>query len=256
MMKIQTTAEAAEGLARRTFLTGLAVTLPIAATVATPALAVPGASRSEIDVLYEERTELAARSRALGDAHAAAEASMPSWAQPGHEPRTGVFSGWPAICDEDGIPSVRFVRQRPSPTDIRKDCEELVRSLGEDKRSAIRGEYRHRMRELVARLRRQREEEQKAGVPELAAQHFQISERIFDLDDRLKELEVPVAHVLQKAAAVLLITSHHDRCRDNSFGISATMEALRPFLTGQVREHADYVAEHPDDEMWSMPFWT
>jgi hypothetical protein len=40
------------------------------------------------------------------------------------------------------------------------------------------------------------------------------------------------------------------------FGNSATLVALQPFLTGQVREHVDYVIEHPDHEMWAMPFYS
>jgi hypothetical protein len=253
----QTTAEAPEGLARRTFLTGLAVTLPIAAAVATPALASPGVSRNEIDRLYEERTELAARSRELVDQYKAAEASMPSWAQAGCEPRTGAFSGWPAICDVDGVPSTRFVRQRPSPTDIRKDCEELLRDLGESKRSAVRAEYRHRMRELIARLRLQREEKRRVGLPDLEAQLEAVADRMFDLDDGLQKLEVPPEHMPRKAAAVLLITSHLDHHGDKRLGTGAlvTLDALRPFLTGLISEHAEYVVANPNELMATMPFW-
>jgi hypothetical protein len=251
------TAPAPEGLARRSFLTGLAVTLPIATTVAVPALAAPGASRTEIDDLYAERTELAAQSRALVEAYRAAEAAMPWWAQTGCEPRTGAFSGWPAICDEDGNPSTRFVRQRPSPIDIRKDCEELLRYLGEDKRAAVRGEYRHRMRELIARLRLQREEKRKVRLPDLEAQLEAIGDQIFDFDDRLQKFEVPPEHMPQKAAAVLLITSHLDHHGDRSLGTSvlATLDALRPFLTGLISGHAEYAAANPYELMRTMPFW-
>jgi hypothetical protein len=68
--------------------------------------------------------------------------------------------------------------------------------------------------------------------------------------------EVSPADVPQKAAAVLLIASNYDRGGDDNFGDSATLDALRPFSTGQVREHADYAATNPDDEMRSMPFWS
>jgi hypothetical protein len=180
---------------------------------------------------------------------------MPSWARAGCEPRTGAFSGWPAICDVDGVPSTRFVRQRPSPTDIRKDCEELVRRLGEDKRSAVRAEYRHRMRELIARLRLQREEQRRVGLPDLEAQLEAFGDRIFDLDDRLQKLEVAPMDVPQKAAAVLLITSHLDRHRNKRFGDSATLDRLRPLLTGLIGEHAEYAAANPYELMATMPFW-
>jgi hypothetical protein len=46
-MKSQTTAKAPQGLARRAFLAGLAVSVPIAAAIATPALAAP-AGHSEV----------------------------------------------------------------------------------------------------------------------------------------------------------------------------------------------------------------
>ena len=88
------------------------------------------------------------------------------------------------------------------------------------------------------------------------AQMDAISDLIFDLEDRLKNLDVSTADVPQRAAAVLLIASNYDRGRDDSFGSSTTLDALRPALTGQIREHADHVAARPDDEMGSMPFWS
>jgi hypothetical protein len=262
-MKQLSTTPAPASLARRSFLTGLAISLPIATAAATHALAAPGASRSEIDDLYAERTELAARSRELREQYDAADASMPWWARSGHEllrgdgKWTGAVVGWPAI-DNDELPShsTVFFKKRLSPFCIRKRFEEDLRFFGEKQRPEIRATYRRRMRELVARLRRQREEEQKAGLPDLEAQLDAISERVFYLDDRLKNLDVPPAEVLQKAAAVLLIASNYDRHGDDSFGSSATLDALRPLLTGQIREHADYATENPDDDMWSMPFWS
>jgi hypothetical protein len=53
-MKTQTIAEAPQGLARRAFLTGLAMTVPIAATIATPALASPD-GHSEVANLIAQR---------------------------------------------------------------------------------------------------------------------------------------------------------------------------------------------------------
>jgi hypothetical protein len=261
-MKQLPTAPAPAGLARRSFLTALAVTVPMAATVTTAALAAPGASRREIDDLYAERTALAARSRVLQEQYEAADASLPWWAQAGHEylrgdgKWTGAIVGWPAI-DDGRKPSHSIVmfQKRPSPDTISRDFEVDLRFFGEKRRPEIRAKYRRRMRELVARLRLQRFEEQKAGLPDLEAQLDEISERIFYLGDRLRNLDVSPADVPQKAAAVLLIASNYDRGRDDSFGGSAALDALRPFLTGQILEHVDYVAEHPGDEMGSMPFW-
>jgi hypothetical protein len=260
-MKQLPTAPAPAGLARRSFLTGLAVSLPIATAAATHALAAPGASRSEIDDLYAERTELAARSRALRDAYVAAEASMPWWAQAGHEylrgdgEWTGAIVGWPAI-DDDCKPAhyIVHILKRPSPHTLRRDFEVDLRFFGEKSRPKIRATYRRRMRELVARLRLQRAEEQKAGLPGLMAQMDAIDQRLEEINDRLKNLDVSPADVPQRAAAVLLIASIYDRHRNDSFGASATLDALRPALTGQIREHADYAAANPNDEMWTMPF--
>jgi hypothetical protein len=87
------------------------------------------------------------------------------------------------------------------------------------------------MRELIARLRLQREEKRRVGLPDLEAQLEAIGDRIFDLDDRLQKLDVPPEHMPQKAAAVLLITSHLDRHGDQSFGDSATLDTHRvPFF--------------------------
>jgi hypothetical protein len=222
-------------------------------------------SRAAIDELYAERTELAARSREWREQHNAAEASMPWWAQPGpsHLRGDGKWRGgdvgWPAI-DNDKLPSSPelMLNKRPSPRDIRKDFELSLRWLGEKRRPEIRAVYRSRMRALVERLRRQREEELKVGLPALEAQFEKIVERIGEVDDRLENLAVEPADVPQKVAAVLLIASNYDRKQDDNFGYgnSATLEALRPLLTGQVREHADHAVTNPDDEMCSMPFWS
>jgi hypothetical protein len=153
-------------IARRSFL---AVTVPIAATATTAALGA-GSSRQEIDALYAERTELAARSRILREEHEAAEASMPWWAQPGHKYVrsdglwVGESVGWPAI-DDGRLPLYpnAWLNKRVSPHEICKDREI------DAKRASMRpyeahARYRRRMRDLIARLRRQREEKAKAGV--------------------------------------------------------------------------------------------
>lgn len=261
--------EAPEGLVRRSFLTGLAVTVPMAATVATPALVASGASRSAIDELYAERTELAAQSRELCKRHDAAESAMPWWARPGHEyvrpdgTWAGAHVGWPAI-DDDKLPTYEgsMLKKRISPFDIRRSFESNARlwkafdayrgdGCGRERARAI---YRKDMRELVARLRRQREEERKVGLWEIEAQMEALSDQIFDLEDRIKNLDVPSAEVPQKAAAVLLIESR-ERRSDDSFGESAMLDTLRPLLTGLISEHAKYVAENPDEPMAAMPFW-
>jgi hypothetical protein len=248
---------------RRTFLAGLATTVPIAATAATSALAAAGASRDAIDELYAERTELAVRSRALREQWEVAEARMPWWAQIGPSRLRGdgewegTDVGWPAV-DDNKLPSSPgcMFNKRPSPWDIRREFKNKILRYGEKYRPEYRAQYRQQMRNLVERLRRQREEKLRVGLPAIEQELDAIGERIGEIDDRLENLEVEPADAPQKAAALLLIASNYDRDRDDSFGASATLDALRPLLTGQVREHANHAVTNPDDEMWSMPFWS
>jgi hypothetical protein len=251
-------------LARRSFLAGLAVAVPIGATAATAALASPGAARSEVDQLYEKRTELAAQSRELREQYRAAEASMPWWAQPGpsHLRGDGIWRGtdvgWPAVDDDKLPPRADFMlNKRPSPSDIKGDFDAQIRHWGDKRRPEIRAVYRRRMRDLISRLRLQREEEQKAGIAKISAQLDAIGERLSEIDERIENLNVAPADAAQKAAALILITSLYECWQSNDeFGNTATLVALQPFLTGQIREHVDYVIEHPDHEMWAMPFYS
>jgi hypothetical protein len=256
--------EASAGLARRTFLAGLAVTAPIAARAFTPALAASGAARGAIDALYEERTTLAAQSRELHQQYSAAQASMPWWAAPGPSHlkgdgtwRRGPDVGWPAI--DDGLVPSRpneCLNKRPSASDIRKEFEGS-RMWGEKHRAEFRARYRRQMIDLVSRLRRQRDEEAKAGLAAISTQLDAIGERLGEIDENIEGLDVSATDAAQKAAAVTLITSLYAHLRNNDeFGDTATLVALRPFLTGQIREHVDYVIEHPDHEMWAMPFYS
>jgi hypothetical protein len=94
------------------------------------------------------------------------------------------------------------------------------------------------------------------GFLALMAEMDAIDQRLGEIDDRLENMDVLLADVPQRAAAVLLIASIYDRGRNDSFGASATLDALRPALSGQIREHADHAAANPNDEMWSMPFYS
>jgi hypothetical protein len=261
----KTTTEAPQGLARRTFLAGLAITVPIAATAATPAAAASGASRDAIDQLYAERTTLAERSRIFTAQWKAAEASMPWWAQPGPTTLrgdgtwTGQHVGWPAIDDGRAPSSASaMILKRPRPSDIKEDFNLSLRLWGEKHRPEIRAFYRKEMLALVDRRRRQRDAERQAGIAAIGHELDALGERLGEIDDQLENLEVELADVPQQAAAMLLIAANYDRKRYNRFGFgcSATLGALRPMLTGQVLEHADYAIEHRADEVQTMPFWS
>lgn len=71
-MTTKTTQEPATGSTRRSFLQSTLAAVPAIATLSTPTAAAPRAGT--IDVLYEERTALAAQSREL---HAAMQAGQP-----------------------------------------------------------------------------------------------------------------------------------------------------------------------------------
>jgi hypothetical protein len=82
-------------------------------------------------------------------------------------------------------------------------------------------------------------------------------ERLGDIDDKIEDLSVTPAGAAQKAAALILITSLYEHWSSaDCFGNTATLVALQPFLTGQIREHVDYVIEHPNDEIQTMPFYS
>ncbi|SHM07235.1 hypothetical protein SAMN05444159_7596 [Bradyrhizobium lablabi] len=233
------------------------------ASQSAAAFAVQNSGRAEIDKLYEERTALAARSRELHAQYVAADASLPWWARAGHEylrgdgTWTGGIVGWPAI-DDDHKPAHYIVQllKRPSPYTIRRDFERDLRFFGEKQRPEIRAKYRRRMRELVARLRCQREEERKAGLPELEAQIDAISDRIFDLNDRIENLDVSAADMPQKVAAVHMITQYRHFLARQPIGDIAVLMVLRPMLTGLIREHADFAAKDWEAPICSMPFYS
>jgi hypothetical protein len=204
------------------------------------------------------------RSRELREKYKAAEASMAWWVQsgPSHLRGDGKWCGadvgWPAI-ENDRVPSRPdfMLNKRPSFSDIRKDLKFDLRHWGGRHRPEIRAKYRRRMLDLVTRIRRQREEEAKAGLQQFEDQLDAIGERLSETDERIENLSVTVADAPQKAAAVMLITTLYDHLRNTDcFGNSATLVALRPFLAGQIREHVDLVMEHPDHEMWAMPFYS
>jgi hypothetical protein len=111
-------------------------------------------------------------------------------------------------------------------------------------------------RTTLAGLSRELEEVEKSGVLHLDAQLDAIGERFSEIDDRLEDLDVPPVDAPQKAAALILIAAIYDCQRDDVFPCSPSLHALRPLLTGQIREHVDYVAEHTGDEICTMPFYS
>jgi tetrahydromethanopterin S-methyltransferase subunit G len=60
---------------------------------------------------------------------------------------------------------------------------------------------------MIARLRRQSEEEAKAGLQQFDDQLDAIGERLSEIDEKIENLNVTAADAAQKVAAVILITS-------------------------------------------------
>lgn len=232
------------------------------ATAPSASAAAPAAS--PIDRLYEERTALAARSRELKAAIEAATAALPWWARPGKQylRGDGTWSGvtvpWPAIDDGRKPTQPHYMQnKRPGPIDIKKDFQTLVRTWPEH-RDEIRRNCRDGMRRLVARIRAQREEEARVGLPAMHCKHDLLGERIGAIDDALENTPVQGGDIPQKAAAVLLIGSIYERRCDDLFGYGAraALEALLPCLRGQLHEHAEFVLANADTPLAEMPFWS
>ncbi|MGY2986487.1 MULTISPECIES: hypothetical protein [unclassified Bradyrhizobium] len=113
------------------------------------------------------------------------------------------------------------------------------------------------MRALVVRLPDHAGAEREAGLSVVADQQQKVEERLGEIDDRIENLEVGLADVPQKVAALLTITADYARGPGDWFGRTAVLDAVRPLLTGLIREHAEYVAAaNCDERMDTMPFWS
>ena len=85
------------------------------------------------------------------------------------------------------------------------------------------------MRDMIARLRRQREEEAKAGLQHFEDQLDAIGERLGEIDDRLESLTVAAADAPQLAAALLLVSTISNSLRDDRFCASGVSRRWMPF---------------------------
>jgi hypothetical protein len=250
-------------ITRRAALTAAAI--PLVATTAT-AWGAPAAAIDRLDSLWASRTKLAAESRAIGEAYEAAEAKLPEWAASGpcmllgDGTWCGPHVWWPRI--EDGklpIKETYRLNKRPGPRDIREQFEHSVLICGPTSRARIREIYREKMRDLIARIRLQREERSKLGLDEIGQRGDAASAAV-----RACENEIEAADPSpQKVLALLLMGACYHSLRADTMEEPGTalqmaagaIEALRPLVGGILREHVDYLFDHPDMPIAQMPFW-
>lgn len=236
----------------------LATTAAAVAAVA-PAVAVASSARAEIDALLERRIALDLNEQALGAQHRAAQATMPWWAQPGpsHIRHDGTWTdddwGWPAI-DNGELPRMgMLLNKRPSPSDLASEFESIVTFFPED-RARARGRYREQMRALVARVRRQRAEEEKAGLPAIDAQAEATEQEIIRINRQLRRIYVGQEDLPQKAVALILLDII-DQVSGDRVNDEFPLLALMPAVTGAVRGRAEQVIAHRGRTVRTLPFF-
>jgi hypothetical protein len=216
---------------------------------ATGAPVIAGADQT-LDDLWGHRTELVAQLRALNHAYELAEASLLDWTRPGPKYRyaDGNWSeagcGWPQIIEEAELPAYRPLsgtNMRPSLADIRWEFECRINNEWTCSRDKARKIYRQRVLEWVARLRRQREERERAGLPALERRKEAVCDDLIAIEDRIELLP---RSPQRTAAVVLQRMSHCDitanvRFREDYEVAEVALVALRPELDGLIAAHVD-----------------
>ena len=189
---------------------------------------------------------------------------MPWWARPGpqYQRGDGAWSGsvvpWPAIDNGRLARDPNWkLNKRPASWDIREDFE-IVASMSPGGELTCQGARlipQQHARSSCAHSSQTRRRA-KAGVDAIDDELLATGRKIGEIDDRLENLTVSSSDVPQQAAALLLITANYEHKRNETFDGSATLDALRPFLTGQISEHAEYAVANSGELITSMPFWS
>jgi hypothetical protein len=245
---------AAEGMPnsnRRTVLRSMlaagALALPTAAISAPP-------GEDAVLALWERRDALRDRIAEADALLDQAQARLPWWAASGERylHRDGSLSGgnvgWPAIQGlEPPTMEGAYRTARPGPHDIRRDYQCQQRIWGTE---ATRPQYRRHWRDLIARLRAQRSEREKAGVTQASALCEELDEVRIDLNDAIETLPLTTPSTL---AARVLIKANYAIYGNRTFAeIDAgeiaflVLEYLRPNLSGMLRAHVDEIIDNPD----------
>jgi hypothetical protein len=87
------------------------------------------------------------------------------------------------------------------------------------------------------------------------AQWDELCERIFDLEDRIENLDVSGVDVPQKAAAIYMITQTRQLLDHQPISDVTVLMVLKLMLRGLIREHADVAAKDCESPICTMPFY-
>lgn len=238
---------------------------PVAAIVAAvPAFAVPITDQEEADALWRLYCEVATASAAAAADHSRAEAAMPIWARPGprYTNSRGEFGGdvscWPMIPNP--TPSSNpgaFRLVRPSPASIKEDFDLVCRIWGSNARPRARATYRAKMRAFIARLRQQKEEKSKVGLPEINARWDALSDQRDEIVKRLRYLP----HTPNAVAALILVEVTGERGNDDEVFLDeqaigpTALRFLLPMLSGRIAEDVASVLAGPDQLAGELAWW-
>lgn len=247
-------------LSRRCIVSGLAaVAIPTGAAAAPTSFSATDTPDQAVDRLWRRRTELIVEGRAITAAREAAEARMPEWARsgPAYLRGDGAFAGphvgWPrdtAVRPPDYADMRRMCR--PGPSDIAGWFARDVRNRPKERASA-RAAYRFHMRELVVRLRAQRDEERAVGMAGILADDEASWEQRSAIDDAI-ELVPPCTN---GTAAMVMLETKYARlgCTVSEVVCLNILRRWRHDLSGLIREHAELLLESdPSAIIDHMPF--
>ncbi len=164
--------------------------------VSAPAEGLPATKRTVDDLL----SELAASNShyyCLREKRIAAEAQLPAWAAPGLDRidadgvMSGTVVGWPEKENAGRPEGIGYRINRISPRQAFENAMFLAPKREDDRPIAVRSRRQCRLagiraaRKVIARIREQREEARKVGLPEIEAALDRVSDRIFEIQDEL-----------------------------------------------------------------------
>lgn len=226
---------------------------------ASPALAIEPAN-SELQDLWRRRAELMRASSESSRAVNAAEAMLPAWANNGpcyinsSGERCGMVVGWPELNMENfQLPTVAhaFKCVRYSVTDLKKEyqrtCETLRFKPYENPQ--LRASYRAKIRSVIARIREQRAEEKKVGLPALYKRSDEVIEELLNVEGRIRQIADQCA--FDGLAAVSMIERDYD-CKYDRDGdveeegelgrvVRDVLQTIKPHLSGVLASDAERV---------------
>jgi len=249
----------ADHLTRRSFMRSASIATAVASLPASTIPAEASAIAKLVGALVQELADTKRAARLNDDARRAAEAQVPKWARAGlqmlgHEGEgSGAFVGWPAIQNvtpPENVESFRMVR--PGFSELRAEFQRAAWGAGNDaaQRAEARANHRKQVRSLIARLRAQRDEQAKVGLPEIEAQGDPIRERIEAICDEILDLEgvdepnVTAANILVSLSLDILPTNIEDAFGGTLLHIRS-LRAMRYQLSGPVAEHVAALLDAP-----------